>query len=148
MCFNIILKSVNYFMQMICIVLTLYASDLQTARKTQILGVNFPHLIGEYLIFAYSFLDLKLLSVVTISVAWHFKMSSFHFMLCTKAYFHRELHLQTLWNSHPLLTKHVPWIRAMYTVTLFASYLLSFASIQINSRKGAAKFSDLKLLLI
>ena len=51
------------------------------SKKTQILGLNFSHISGEYLIFTYSFLDLKLLSVVTISVACRFKMSCFHFIL-------------------------------------------------------------------
>jgi len=61
-CFNITLMSVNYFMQMVCIVITLlYAKELQTPSKRQILGVNFSHFSAEYFILAYSFLDLKIL---------------------------------------------------------------------------------------
>jgi len=65
-------------------------------------------------------------------------------MLRTKVYFHRQWHLQTLCTFHPFLSKYVPWIRVMNTVTLFASHLLSFATIQINSRVDATKLSDLR----
>jgi len=79
MCFNITLKSVNYFMQMVCIVITLlYANELQTPSKTQIFGVNLSHFSVEYLNLTYGFLDLKLLcqlslivSVVTNCVSCH-----------------------------------------------------------------------------
>ena len=149
MCFNIILKSVNYFMLMVCIVITLlYANELQTPRKTQILRVSFSRFSVEYLILAYSFLALKLLFQLLILLLLDFlKYIFFYFILWTKVYSQAVVFANVM-NFPSSLSKYVPRIRVMYNVTLFASHVLSFVSIQLNSRLDDTKFSDFKFLLI